>query len=200
MANVGRPALPANVHALRGNPSKLPLGSLLDDTVRPKVAIPECPAHLSADAREEWVRITPHLEQLGLITEIDRAALAAYCSAWGDYVWAERRIAQMNAEIRVRPPAPEGAKRRPRERVLAADATGDRGRIWDTPSGYKQISVPMQIRNRAMEQMKTFLNEFGMSPAARSRVTASDPQLGLPGMDKPQEGGWGAFPKQPQQG
>ena len=213
MSNVGRPALPANVHALRGNPSKLPLGSLLDDTVRPAVSIPTCPPHLGPDAREEWDRITVHLEKLGLITDIDRAALSAYCSAWGDYVWAERRIAELNGETKYRPAAAAGtdqaatggapvgaaanSKRKPRLRTLPADSTGERGRIWDTPSGYKQISVPMQIRNRAMEQMKTFLTEFGMSPAARSRVTASDPQLGLPGLEKPQEGGWGTFEKQP---
>ena len=73
------------------------------------------------------------------------------------------------------------------------DANGDKGRIWDTPSGYKQISVPMQIRNRALEMMAKFLAEFGMSPAARSRVTASDPQMPLPGLEKPQEGGWADF-------
>ena len=41
--------------------------------------------------------------------------------------------------------------------------------------------------------MGKFLAEFGMSPAARSRVTASDPQIALPGMEKPKEGGWGTF-------
>ena len=181
---MGRPALPANVHQLRGNPSKKSLGSLLDDVMRPDVAIPDCPTYLDAEAKAEWKRISVHLEKLGLVSEIDRAALAAYCTAWGDFSWATKRIKELNS---ARP-------------GVDADKTGERGRIWDTPSGYKQISVPMQIRNRAMEQMKTFLTEFGMSPAARSRVTVSAPQLGLPGLDKPQEGGWGAFPKTPQQG
>jgi P27 family predicted phage terminase small subunit len=173
MSNVGRPAVPGNLHLLRGNPSKKPMAALLDEQVRPAVAIPECPKHLDAEARAEWSRITPHLEKLGLISEIDMAALAGYCTAWSDYVWASRRIDELNKK--------------------AKDKTGEAGRIWDTPSGYKQISVPMQIRNRALEQMAKFLSEFGMSPAARSRVTASDPQMGLPGMDKPQEGGWGEF-------
>lgn len=177
MSKVGRPAAPAQLHVLRGDPSKLgkgKLGSLLDETVRPPVAVPKCPDHFSAEAKAEWRRVTKHLEQLGLVTEIDRAALAGYCSSWGDYVWAEKRIAELNAEG-------------------GGDKTGERGRIWDTPSGYKQISVPMQIRNRALEMMAKFLAEFGMSPAARSRVTASDPQLNLPGLEKPKEGGWGAF-------
>ena len=50
-----------------------------------------------------------------------------------------------------------------------------------------------QIRNRSLEQMKLFLAMFGMSPADRSRVPQSDPQLGLPGMDTPEVGGWGKF-------
>lgn len=175
MGERGPKPTPATLHVLRGNPGKKPLASLLDDVVRPDVAIPDAPDTLNADAREEWDRITPHLAKLGLISEIDRAALTAYCMAWADLQWATRRIAAHDAE----------------------DPNGERGRIWDTPSGYKQISVAMQIRNRAMEQCKSFLAEFGMSPASRSRVTQSDARQGsLPLGDdheKPAEGGWGTF-------
>jgi P27 family predicted phage terminase small subunit len=177
---MGRKALPANVHLLHGNPSKKALGSLLDGGVRPPVSVPSCPRHLGDEAQKEWRRITRHLEPLGLISQIDRAALAGYCSAWGDYVWAELRIAALNG----------ADPTRPNTEARGADNTGERGRIWDTPSGYKQISVPMQIRNRALEMMVKFLAEFGMSPAARSRVTPSDVQLPLPGMAPPAEGGW----------
>lgn len=181
--SVGRPATPPQLHVLRGDPSKMgatKLATLLDEVVRPAVEIPDAPSSLSKEARAEWGRITPHLAKLGLVSQIDRAALAAYCTAWGDYVWAEERIKALNAEAR-----------------KAGDKSGERGRIWDTPSGYKQISVPLQIRNRAMEMMAKFLSEFGMSPAARTRVTPSDAaraQASLPGFDaQPQEGGWGKF-------
>lgn len=171
MGQRGPKPLPANVHLLRGNPGKKALASLLDDVVRPDVAVPPCPQHLEPEARAEWKRIAPHLRRLGLISQIDRAALTGYCVAWGRHVWAERRIKELS----------EG------------DATRDKGYIGVTPSGYQQISVHTQMSNRALELMAKFLAEFGMSPAARSRVTASDPQLGLPGLDKPAEGGWGAF-------
>lgn len=163
---------PPQLRLLNGNAGKKPLASLLDDVVRPDVEIPECPEHLEGAAREEWDRITPHLHKLGLISQIDRAALSGYCDTWGEYVWACQQIKTLNAD----------------------DATGQRGRVWDTPSGYKQISVLQQIRNRSLEQMKSFLAMFGMSPSDRSRVTQSDPQLGLPGVDdKPKVGGWGTF-------
>jgi P27 family predicted phage terminase small subunit len=172
MGKPGPKPMPANVHLLRGNPSKKPLASLLDEVVRPDVAIPKCPIRSEA-FRKEWKRITPHLERLGLVSELDRAMLVGYCTAWADLEWAEHRMAEYNKD----------------------DATGERGRVWDTPSGYKQISVLMQIRNRALEQLKSFSAEFGLSPASRSRVTASDPQLSLPGVEeKPSETGWGAFP------
>lgn len=177
---MGRKAYPVNVHMLRGNPSKKSAASLLDGELRPPVEIPSCPKHLNEEAKREWRRISRHLEALGLISQIDRAALAAYCSTWADYVWAERRIAELNGADSTRS-TPQGK---------AVDKTGERGRIWDTPSGYKQISVPMQIRNRALEMMAKFLAEFGMSPAARSRVTQSDVQMPLPGMAAPAEGGW----------
>ncbi len=179
---MGRHRLPANVHMLHGNPSKLSAAALLDGELRPPVEIPPCPAHLADEARKEWRRITRHLEVLGLISQIDRAALAGYCTAWGEYVWAENRIAAFNG--------PDESRATPEAR--AADKTGERARIWETPSGYKQMSPFLQIRNRAMEMMAKFLAEFGMSPAARSRVTPSDNQLPLPGVPAPKEGGWGS--------
>lgn len=162
---------PANLHLLRGNPSKLKRASLIDEIVRPPVAIPDCPAHLIDEAKLEWKRITLHLFRLGLITDLDRAALAAYCQAYGRWSAVEMKIAVINKKDR--------------------DHTA--GLIGDTPSGYKQISVLLQISNRCVEQMEKFLSHFGLSPAARSRVTASDVQMPLPGMEKPSEGGWGNF-------
>lgn len=167
--------MPANVHALRGNPSKKPLAHMLDG-VHPEVEIPGCPAHLQPEAKKEWKRVSVELEALGLISKIDRGALAAYCSAWAETVFCEKKIAELNA----------------------ADPKGEAGLVGITPSGYQQMSVWVQIRNRAYERMMKFAAEFGMSPSARSRVTASENtgQIPLPGMeDKPElpKTGWSAM-------
>lgn len=166
--------MPATVHLLHGNASKKPLSQLLDG-VHPEVEIPKCPPHLQAEAKKEWRRIACELETLGLVTRIDRAALAAYCAAWAEVVFCEKKISAANE----------------------ADPNGEAGMIWDTPSGYKQMSVWLQIRNRAYDRMMKFAAEFGMSPSARSRVTPSDNgQLGLPGMDPAPDvpkTGWGAM-------
>jgi len=65
------------------------------DSRRPKRGsepIPRCPAHLSRAAGAEWRRIARALHQAGVLTSFDRAALAAYCQAWGRWVEAEERL------------------------------------------------------------------------------------------------------------
>jgi len=184
MGQRGPKPLPANVHLLRGNASKKPLASLLDDVVRPPVEAPECPEHLEGEARAEWERIVPHLVSLGLVSQIDRAALTAYCDTWGEYVETCAVIKTMREQF-----AATGSLANLPESVRAWFA----GHVATTPSGYQQISIPIQHRNKSLEHLRSFLALFGLSPADRSRVTQSDPQLGLPGLDKPEVGGWGAF-------
>ena len=155
MAARGPRPLPANVHALRGNPSKLPASRLIDG-IQPVVSIPRCPAHLQPEARREWKRIAAELETLGLISHLDRAALAAYCAAWSEVVHCETRIAELNA----------------------ADPDHQAGLIGVTATGYQIMSVWVQLRNRAYDRMMKFGAEFGMSPSARSRATPSDNRQG----------------------
>lgn len=155
MGSRGPKPLPANVHALRGNPSKIPAGRLLDG-IQPPVEIPRCPAHLQKEAKREWKRIAVELESLGLISQVDRAALAAYCAAWAEAVHCESKIAALNA----------------------SDPDGQAGLIGTTATGYQVMSVWVQIRNRAYDRMMKFAAEFGMSPSARSRATPSDNRQG----------------------
>jgi P27 family predicted phage terminase small subunit len=54
--------------------------------------VPELPSHLSAEAVLEWHRITKELLALKILTKVDRAALAAYCQAWGRWVDAEDHL------------------------------------------------------------------------------------------------------------
>lgn len=161
-ANSGRRPLPKNVHLLQGNRSKKAADEL-NDGLRPRVAIPEPPEHLSEHALAEWRRVVPLLEAMGIIAELYRAPLAVYCQAWGRYVHAEHKLAQL----------------------------GDDALVSTTPSGYKQIGVWLQVSNRAAEQMKTFAAEFGMTPSAIQRVSNAAPQGDLFGYgndDKKQKG------------
>lgn len=45
-----------------------------------------------------------------------------------------------------------------------------KGRVVKTPSGYVQQSPYVGIANSALKQARSLLSEFGMTPAARTRV------------------------------
>lgn len=54
---------------------------------KPEPVVPDCPAELGPVARREWDRLAGELAKLKLLTQLDRAALAAYCGAYA--LWAE---------------------------------------------------------------------------------------------------------------
>lgn len=85
----GRKNTPTELKKLKGNPGKRALN---EKEPQPDVEIPDCPEHLTGEAQKEWVRITGELKKLGVIANIDRAALAAYCMAWLDFVYASRMV------------------------------------------------------------------------------------------------------------
>ena len=89
----GPKPLPANVHRLRGNPSKLAFSGLAD-SVDPAIEVPGVPRHLWPEARKEWRRISQELVDNRLISKLDRAALALYCQWWAKWVWAEEQFAR----------------------------------------------------------------------------------------------------------
>jgi P27 family predicted phage terminase small subunit len=169
---------PPALKLVAGNPGRRPID--LDAGINPRVEIPKCPAHLSAEAKLEWKRLAPQLEELGLISGLDLAAFAMYCQAYGRWVFAEKRIHELN----------EDAKRRVKEiqarggEALEGDARRFPGFVQKTPSEYEQQSIWLQISNKALEQTLKLAAEFGLSPSMRARVTASrEIQPELPGVD-----------------
>jgi P27 family predicted phage terminase small subunit len=80
----GRRPKPTRLKVLTGNPGKRPLNI---NEPRPEAAVPECPVELGPVARREWDRLAVELSSLRILTNLDRAALAAYCGAYA--MWAE---------------------------------------------------------------------------------------------------------------
>lgn len=159
---------PAALKVLEGNPGRRPLD--LAGGVNPRIEIPAAPRHLGAEARKEWRRITPLLEELGLISGLDRAALALYCQAAGRLAELEMAFNGMVA-------------RKVAEGMDYADAVYACSYAV-TPSGYAQQSVIVQLIGKHREQVNRYLMHFGLSPAARGRVQPSNyAQPTLPGID-----------------
>ena len=63
-----------------GNPGKRPIHG---NEPQPSRSQPTCPAHLSPTAKAEWKRPAQSLNKIGLLTQVDSAALAAYCQSYG---------------------------------------------------------------------------------------------------------------------
>lgn len=94
----GRKPKPTALKRLDGNPGKRPI-----NVREPKPAgggKPTCPSHLSPTAKSEWKRISGTLHEMGILTTVDRAALAAYCQAYARWVDAEKKLAETPALIK----------------------------------------------------------------------------------------------------
>lgn len=87
----GRKGRPTVVKILEGEPNKERINQNEPQPVTLKAV---CPPHLTGEASEEWNRIYPELEAMGLISKIDQSALAAYCQAYGRWVKYEKIIAE----------------------------------------------------------------------------------------------------------
>ncbi|MCP3904777.1 MAG: phage terminase small subunit P27 family [Planctomycetes bacterium] len=109
------------------------------------VEAPNPPSWLSREAAREWRRVVPLLLELEILGLVNRAALACYCTAWSDFHWASSELKRI------------------------------KGKTYKTPSGQIKIHPAYQIQSRAMEQIRSFASEFGMTPSSIARVQATFP-------------------------
>lgn len=139
----GRKPLPTKLKLVRGTLQKCRANP---DEPSPNPELPDAPPHLSPEALEEWERLAQELYELGILSSIDRAALAAYCQAYGRWVEAEEQLRN-----------PDGS--------MKLTETTANGTIVQNPL--------VGIANKSLELMHKYLTEFGMSPSSRTRVSAT---------------------------
>jgi len=131
--------LPTAIKQLRGNPGKRALNQ---DEPQFVARVPACPRWLTGGAREEWRRVARTLADAGVLTEVDRAALLAYCVSYQRWVDAERQVAE-------------------------------KGVVLKTVNGNIIENPYLSVAKRAMRDMLAAMQQFGMTPASRSRVQAA---------------------------
>lgn len=78
MAN--RPT-PTAIKNLSGNAGRRPMTV---NEPMPPIGAPACPVWLTGDALEEWHRIVPALDRLGMLTSVDGAVLIGHCVTFGE--------------------------------------------------------------------------------------------------------------------
>lgn len=108
------------------------------------------PDWLSKRALEEWERVVPLLDSVKVLTEPDLIALANYCSAAGVAIQAQEEVNRVG--------------------LFAAVIKG---------SKMRHVNPLIKVAQEARAQALRYAIEFGLTPAARSRVV---------GQPKPAEG------------
>jgi phage terminase small subunit len=156
---------PTKLKELEGNPGKRQLS---DKEPEPKLGIPACPAFIKGAGRREWKRITGELFTLGLLTPIDRSALAGYCIAFGQLEEAEQELARMKKSYRE---MMRLKKKNPSMKVNLSN-----GMVSITSNGNVIMEPLLSVRKQALEMMHKFSVEFGMTPASRSRIEVEKPK------------------------
>jgi P27 family predicted phage terminase small subunit len=122
---------------------------------RPLAGVPITrPPGLSPHAAEEWARVMPHLESMGVLSAADTTGLACYCEAVARW----RKLAEV---VAVSPPLVPGA---------------DGGGVLVKNPAYAMM-------RDAANEVRVWAREFGLTPSARSgiHVTVHSPHDRDPG-------------------
>ena len=146
----GRKPKPTGLRLIENNREGRTLNKS-EAVVPPSLPIP--PAHLSSEALEEWARVGTELYNCGLLGGVDRAVLAAYCQCYGRWVQAENAIKKMAA----------------RDELTS-------GLMIKTTNGNAIQNPLVGTANKAAADMAKYAAEFGMTPSARSRISANPPE------------------------
>lgn len=136
----GRRPTPTALRVVGGNAGKRPLNA---SEPKPRREVPSPPAHLSDAARVAWGRLTVLLDRMGVLTEADAYAL--------------ERLAELYAEM-----------------VALGEVIAAEGRVYETVtetgSSIYRPRPEVAMLSDADRRFRAYLIEFGLTPAARSKV------------------------------
>ena len=118
---------------------------------------PDCPDWLTETDRQVWDQIVPLLGLMGVLTRIDAHALSRYCRLWTRWRKAEDFIAEK----------------------------GEMYPLKDEKGGVKCFMQWPQvaIAHKLAQQLTRIEQEFGMTPASRTRIQV-DPHASTKANDK----------------
>ena len=110
---------------------------------KPEMGIPKPPAHLTAYARAYWKHIAPMIFRTGVLALQDASALESLCECYSDL-------------------------RTARTELKAYGSTT----YQHTTGSIREYPQVKQVAD-ADRRMKAWLGEFGLTPASRSRTSAT---------------------------
>jgi P27 family predicted phage terminase small subunit len=152
---MGRPGPPPKPSALKLISPPRGRRKVSPTEPKPPLGVGECPDWLGPVAHAEWERMAEVLTRLGVLTEIDGAALAAYCEAYSELQAATRMINELGHFIDV-----------PVFSRSSGEQTATR----------KEINPAINMQRQLFPIVRAYLSEFGLTPASRTRVVANKAQ------------------------
>jgi P27 family predicted phage terminase small subunit len=93
----GRKPKPTAVKLLSGNPGKRAINR---SEPRPQIELPPAPEYLGDDEKHKWAAVVKELHPLGLVTTVDKDALAMYCVIYVRWMKAERMVREKGEIIK----------------------------------------------------------------------------------------------------
>ncbi|KKM86469.1 hypothetical protein LCGC14_1278650, partial [marine sediment metagenome] len=136
---------------LKGNPGKRPINKA---EPKPPVGDVRAPRWLSPKGGWAWRRIAPVLREMGLLTTADPHALALLCEAYAEYVEAREVVNRDGSTY---------------------ESTRLCGKGEDTFVVTMVRARPeVAIASDAWKRVRTMMQEFGMTPSSRSRISSSE--------------------------
>ena len=141
MGRRGPPRKPTHLKVIAGNPGKYPLNTR---EPQPRKAVPRCPDWLPEEAKTEWRWMVSELRAMGVLTSVDRHALAAYCQTWARWRAAEEFVMKHGETYAIR---------------------DDAGKVRCMQQ-FPQVAIARNL----LLILKAYQQEFGMTPSARSRI------------------------------
>lgn len=136
----GRKPKPTHLKLVTGNPGKR---ALPQNEPKPTRERPNKPADMNGTASKIWDIVAEECFAMGVLTTADGPALRMLCEAWARFFEARRQINQFGS--------------------MTYETEGVAG---------MQIKLhpAVGIQERAERTIRSWFSEFGLTPAARSRV------------------------------
>jgi P27 family predicted phage terminase small subunit len=149
---MARPRTPTALKLVTGNPGKRPLP---ENEPKPSTSKkPQQPSHLTARGKVAWKKLIKILDSMGVLTEADGFALERLCDCYAE-------ILELRKDIQTNGRTYESIK-------LLEEINAEQILMKANPC--------VAMLQDADRRFKSYLVEFGLTPAARSKVQVTDGQ------------------------